>query len=287
MTHSPISNNLKSGSFSKKREFPLTKKNFDLISQLTFDTSGIQLDYQKEDMVYVRLAARIKVLGLHDFNEYCDLISHKKDGEYTHFINSVTTNLTSFFREPHHFEHLLKLLIQMKRDNTREKRIRIWSAGCSKGMEPYSIAMTILKASFKPEYDIKVLATDLDTTVLKIASKGLYNEDQMKGVDKADKNRFFNVQPKNHSQIKDRVKDLIAFKPLNLMEPWPINGPFDIIFCRNVVIYFNKDTQRVLFDRFADLIAPRGTLFIGHSETLQGVTQRFDNQGRTIYRKRD
>ncbi len=264
---------------------------FEHICRLILEQTGIVLDHNKRDMVYSRLTRRLRTLGIDDFAEYCRRIALPGNDELQECINALTTNLTSFFREKHHFEFLAEQGLPeiLSRQRGRTPRIRIWSAGCSTGKEPYSIAM-VLHETLRPDQlaDCRILATDLDTEVLAQAASGIYEADGLDGVSEARRQRFFvngSGQNAGHVRAQDALRALIAFRQLNLMGPWPMKGPFDVVFCRNVVIYFDKATQRRLFDRFAELITDGGLLFIGHSESLHNVTERFELIGRSIYRK--
>ena len=275
---------------SKEREFSFTTRDFNDIRELVNHNTGIVLSDAKQDMVYSRLAKRLRKLGLKDFKDYCALIKSENSDEITHFVNAVTTNLTSFFRENHHFEYLKETLIpELISSQTGQKQLRIWSSGCSTGEEPYSISMALKEALVShPGYDAKLLATDLDTNVLDTACQGIYNEGRVNGISEERLKRWFLKGKDNSSdkvKVSSELQDMITFRQLNLMNEWPMRGSFDIIFCRNVVIYFDKPTQRLLFDRYADILAPGGHLFIGHSETLYKVTDRFELIGNTIYRK--
>lgn len=277
---------------SREREFHFSDHDFTKIRDLVNRHTGISLSEAKRDMVYSRLARRLRRLDIGSFKDYCQLLEGGgADDELGHFTNAVTTNLTSFFREPHHFEHLgKKLLPELLRLKSTEKRLRIWSAGCSTGEEPYSIAITLLENLPRNHdgWDVKILATDLDTNVLATASRGQYAEERMKNVDERRQRRWFRRgRGENNGllQVKPELQELITFKQLNLMQEWPLKGPFDIIFCRNVIIYFDKPTQAVLMGRYADVMADHGKLFLGHSETLYRVTERFKLMGQTIYDK--
>ena len=268
-----------------EREFAFSESDFRFLSNLANKRTGIVLAEHKKDMVYSRLARRLRALGLTSFSQYCELMQGEgADDEIGNLVNAITTNLTSFFREGHHFDHLRdQVLTPMVA--AKQNRLRIWSAGCSAGMEPYSIAMTV-KSIFgdSKNCDAKILATDIDTNMLKTGAAGEYAAEQLENipatylsdVQKNDKNRI---------QMSGDLREMIAFKPLNLLESWPMKGPFDAVFCRNVVIYFDKPTQTKLFSRIADLIKPDGWLYIGHSENLFKVCDRFELVGRTIYRK--
>jgi chemotaxis protein methyltransferase CheR len=205
--------------------------------------------------------------------------------EMGNLVNAITTNLTSFFREKHHFEHLHdKVLAPLVASGT--KKLRIWSAGCSSGMEPYSIAMTT-KSAIKDlkSWDARILATDIDTNMLNTGMEGVYPGDQLENIPAAYRGDVKADASEARIRMSSDLKGLISFKPLNLLEWWPMKGMFDVVFCRNVVIYFDKPTQAKLFNRMADLIQPGGWLYIGHSENLFKVCDRFELVGRTIYRK--
>lgn len=274
-------------SASEEREFPMTEADFRQISALAGELTGIVLADHKRTMVYSRIARRVRAHGLHSVREYLDYLEKNMAQEATDFINSLTTNLTSFFREPHHFRFLREqLLPQLRQSHSGGKRLRIWSAGSSTGQEAYSIAATIRQVGFPPDWDIKILATDLDSGVLETGRRGIYPMASIDGLDDSIRKRFFmHSRDGREVHVKDELRQLVHFKRLNLLEPWPLKGPFDVIFCRNVVIYFNKDTQRLLFDRFADLLPAGSHLMIGHSENLSGISNRFASLGQTIYRK--
>lgn len=271
------------------KEFPFSDKDFNFISKLVAERTGIVLSDIKKDMVYSRIVRRIRKLNVNTFDEYCALLKTGDEHEMVEFTNAITTNLTSFFREPHHFEFLTDTLLPELKANKRDRKIRVWSAGCSSGEEPYSIAMTM--RDYFPsssDWDIRILATDLDSHMVDRAAKGIYKEDRVTGMDKKHLRKWVRKGKGNmqgNVKICNEIQDMVAFKQLNLMHDWPIKGPFDFMFCRNVVIYFNKETQKELFDRYADLLAPNAGLFIGHSESLHNVTNRFSSLGRTIYRK--
>ncbi|HVL02521.1 MAG TPA: protein-glutamate O-methyltransferase [Dongiaceae bacterium] len=273
------------------REFPMTAEDFRFIQRLARERTGIELGEHKREMIYSRIVRRIRTLDLMTFRDYCQYLQQNTDSELTPFINAITTNLTAFFREPHHFDFLSRTALpEIRRRNAASHRIRIWSAGCSTGEEPYSIAITLQRSLGSEPWDARILATDLDTNVLDHGRAGIYGGDRMADLDKDILNQYFTLtKGKNRHddryQVKDALRELIRFNQLNLLEQWPMRGPFDVIFCRNVVIYFSKETQRTLFDRYADILAPNGYLCIGHSESLHGVSKRFEAVGRTLYRR--
>jgi len=267
-------------------EFTFTAEDFRFISGLVHRHSGIVLGPNKESMVYARLSRRLRELGMTHFEDYCDLIQSAEGGaEFLAFSNAMTTNLTRFFREQHHFDYLADVVIEDQRQVSANRRLRIWSAGCSSGEEPYSIAMTLREAM--PDlarWDAKILATDLDTNMIMRGSQGAYPGDSLDDVPAAKRDRYFS-QTEAGFKAKESLRELIAFKPLNLLHPWPVKGPFDVIFCRNVMIYFDTPTKTDLVRRFAKLLRPGGWLIVGHSETLLDQKALFKLCGRTIYRK--
>jgi chemotaxis protein methyltransferase CheR len=271
------------------RDLVFTTEDFNDIRARVFAHTGISLADHKRELVYGRLAKRLRALRLSSFADYCRHLDANEE-ELLELINAITTNLTSFFREPYHFDYLRETILpELLERNAGRRRIRIWSAGCSTGEEPYSIAMTVREVLPESrDWDVRVLATDIDSNVLAHAQAGIYREDRAAQIPPGLLRRFFRKgvgAAAGSVRAIDELRDLIAFRRLNLMEEWPMKGPFDVIFCRNVVIYFDKDTQRRLIGRYADLLAQGGHLFVGHSETLFKVSDRFQLVGRTIYRK--
>lgn len=269
------------------REFIFTDKNFATIQDIAYKASGIKLSEHKRNMVYGRLARRLRKLNLRSFDDYCAIIQQDHSAEFGEFINALTTNLTSFFRENHHFEFVKKTICPALRAKPGlKKRLRVWSAGCSTGEEAYSIAITLVSSLDMSRFDAKILATDLDSNVIAKAKNGIYPIERIESLPiEVQKKYFSRSKDGNVIQVRSRYAELITFKVLNLLHPWPMKGPFDFIFCRNVVIYFDKDTQQILFDRIANLLVDGGYLFIGHSENLHKVTNRFRSLGKTIYQK--
>ncbi len=273
-----------------EREFEFLEKHFQFLRQLAGKSAGINLTESKRELVYGRIARRLRALKLTGFDAYCDLLAQVPNEEFDNFINAITTNLTSFFREAHHFDFLRDQLVpQWLATRGPMPRIRVWSAGCSTGEEPYSIAMTLLEA-LPPgaTRDVRILATDIDTNVLAHAVSGIYDLERVQALSLPRLRRWFRRGKGDHDQqarVVPELQKLITFQQLNLMERWPMSGPLDLIFCRNVVIYFDKPTQRALFARYAELLAPDGHLIIGHSETVYGVSDEFELVGRTSYRK--
>jgi len=263
---------------------------FRFLSQLVEGRTGIMIRPEKRQMLCSRLEKRLRALRLDGFAAYCDhLETEAGQAEIDELVNAVTTNLTHFFRERHHFEHLAKhgLPATMRSlEAHHSRRLRIWSAGCSTGQEPYSLAMTLAaEAVGIQSWDARILATDVDTNVIDHAVAAHYPADQFDSVPETYRKRFCRKLRDGSFEMTEDLRRWITFKQLNLMEPWPVGGPFEIIFCRNVVIYFDKATQATLFDRFAALMPVGGWLYIGHSESLFKVTDRFRLIGGTIYQK--
>ena len=265
----------------------LSEREFAQFCQLVRQATGIQLGNGKQTMLQRRLASRLQDLALPDFAAYLAYLEQGHLDELQLFINAVTTNLTAFFRETHHFEHLAKQLAG-RAHLPGHDRLRIWSAACSSGEEPYSIALTLLGTPGACATDTRILATDIDSAMVARAASGVYPASDIEKLGRPELHRWFQRSTSDGgSQIRMRreVRSLISFKRLNLLERWPMCGPFDAVFCRNVMIYFDKDTQRTLVDRIADLLRPNGLLYIGHSESLFSVSDRFELLGKTAYRR--
>ena len=266
---------------------PLSPSTFEGLRNLLHAHSGIALAHHKITMVQSRLAKRLRALGLRSYEQYHDLLRDPKSEEWPEFVNALTTNLTSFFREGHHFTRLVELL---KPAYTASRRIRIWSAGCSTGEEPYTLAMTLTKA-FGASAAIQILATDLDTAVLNTASRGVYPLARVESLaDEWKRLGFLRGKGPNQDMVRIRpeLRKLITFTQMNLLDAqWPLEGgPFQAIFCRNVMIYFDKPTQRELLRRYHGLLEPDGLLFVGHSESLLDNSLGFQSLGQTIYRRK-
>ena len=268
------------------REFDYTKDDFERLRALVFTHTGIKLSDHKHEMLYSRLARRLRALHLQRFTDYYDfLTSVDGEQELANFANAISTNLTFFFRESHHFDYLQDTVLPTLLERNQEsRRLRIWSAGCASGEEPYSIAM-ILQEQLPPFWDAKILATDLDSSAVARAQQGVYTMEQLSRLSEQQLASGFIRLNTEEYQVKNTIKNLIVFKQLNLMQAWKMRGPFDIVFCRNVMIYFDKPTQRLLVDRFANLMANQAYLLIGHSESLFKVSDRFQLVKQTIYTK--
>ena len=271
-------------------EFQLSDAEFSRICELVREHTGIALSDAKRQMVYARLVRRLRALRLPNFGEYLLLLERGEPVELEEFTNAITTNLTSFFRESHHFEYLSdKLLPAIAPAARASSRLRIWSSACSTGEEPYSIAMVLReKQALLNGIDVKILATDLDSKVLAAAEAGIYPAERLQQMAASRVREFFRESagsPQGSVKVSPALRQLITFKQLNLMHDWPMRGPFDVIFCRNVVIYFDVETKRTLFQRMAEMQPPGAILFLGHSENLYRISDRYELIGRTIYRR--
>jgi chemotaxis protein methyltransferase CheR len=275
---------------TREREFDFRDEDFNALRQLVKKITGINLADSKRELVYGRVSRRLRVLGLSSFSDYRAVLETRDSDELSEFCDAMTTNLTSFFREAHHFDYLRdEFLLPRAADSHASRRIRLWSSACSSGEEPYSIAMTVCEALPNwRQWDIKILATDLDSHMLARAQRGVYAADRMTGVSAKRLGQFFRPSSEDGGRAFEVVQDLadlITFKPINLMHPLPMPGPLDVIFCRNVVIYFDKDTQRDLFARIAVVQRPDDLLFLGHSETLFKVSEHYALIGKSMYRR--
>ena len=271
------------------REFNLQDREFQFIARLIREQAGIVIGDNKRELVYSRITRRLRELKLDSFRDYCRLLRDEQSGtvEMKHFINALTTNLTAFFRENHHFEYIEKELLPKLLKAKTDKRLRIWSAGCSSGEEAYSIAM-IVAESVPSNWDARILATELDSNILQEAETAIYPISRVERMPEARLRRWFKRgtgQNEGMVRVAPELCSLISFRQLNLLHQWPFQGQFDIIFCRNVVIYFDTETQINLFDRFANNLTPNGHLFVGHSESLYQKTERFALIGNTVYQR--
>jgi chemotaxis protein methyltransferase CheR len=274
----------------RQLEFPFSEADFRSFVQLAYDQAGISLADSKRNLVYSRLSRRLRALGMSSFREYREYLAGSEGPqEIISFINAISTNLTKFFREAHHFDHLRsQIAIPFTRTANRGagNRLRIWSAGCSTGEEAYTIAVVLQREIHGIEkYDVRVLATDIDTEVLGKAACGEYQVVSIEDVPKAYREFFPVAKDSGRIVLADSTKALIAFRRLNLMQPWPFKGQFDAIFCRNVMIYFDGPTKSALIERFTQQIKPGGWLYVGHSESLLGSHPGLELVGRTTYRR--
>jgi chemotaxis protein methyltransferase CheR len=264
------------------KEFDFNPKDFERVRGLIYKRAGISLADSKQEMVYSRLARRLRATGIGSFAKYLDDLEAGRLGEeWESFTNALTTNLTSFFREAHHFpllaEHVKKI----------HGPVTIWCSAASTGEEPYSIAMTMCEAYGTLSPPCQIIATDIDTNVLATGERGVYSIDRLDKMDPARAKKFF-LRGKGEQagmvRVRPELSKLITFKQLNLLaDQWPISGQFDVIFCRNVMIYFDKATQRKILARFVPLMKPDALLFAGHSENFLYVSESLKLRGKTVY----
>jgi chemotaxis protein methyltransferase CheR len=267
----------------RDREFAFTGKDFERVCQLIYEHAGISLKPSKQDMVYSRLVRRLRANGINNFRDYVALLESDNKVEWEAFVNALTTNLTSFFREPHHFPILAEHLVKQKGKHP----FSLWCSAASTGEEPYSMAMAIVDAfgTFTPP--VSIVATDLDTSVLAKAEAGVYPVERVEKLAADVVKRFFlrgtGVQS-GFVRVRPELRAMITFRQVNLLnDVWPIRGPLDAIFCRNVMIYFDKETQLKILQRFAPLLQPDGLLFAGHSENFHNAAHLFLLRGKTVY----
>ena len=271
---------LKSGALT--REFSFSDQEFKQVCQLIHERAGIHLTPSKKDMVYSRLTRRLRANNISSFSDYLSIVEANSEPEREAFVNALTTNVTAFYREAHHFPVLAEHMRSLKRHP-----IHIWCNAASTGEEPYTIAMTMVDLFGSLTPPVRIIATDIDTQALQKAYDGVYSLEQAKKLPKEVLERFFlKGRDDKAGQVKVRkeLRDLITFSQLNLQDSqWPIKGPFDAIFCRNVMIYFDKPTQHKILQRFVPLMQKDALLFAGHSESLQGVNDTFKLRGKTVY----
>ena len=269
-----------------QREFHFTQEDFDRVRKLIYDHAGISLAPIKRDMVYSRLARRLRALQLATFGEYLAHLEKGDGKEWETFVNSLTTNLTSFFRESHHFDILAKHLAGLS-----QRPIRIWCSAASTGEEPYSLAITACEAFGSVAPPVTILASDIDTNVLATGERGVYPIERVEKLEAERLHRFF-LKGTGHQagqvRVRPELQKLITFTRVNLLDArWSLPGPFDVIFCRNVMIYFDKDTQYQILKKFVPLLREDGLLFAGHSESFLHASDLVRSLGRTVYERTD
>ncbi len=267
----------------KERIFDFSQHDFKAVQRLIYEHAGIRLSDAKHDMVYSRIIRRLRATGLSSFSQYLTLIESDA-GEWESFVNSLTTNLTAFFREEYHFPILAELL---RRKAGRP--IRIWCSAASTGEEPYSLAMTALDVLGGQADKVEIIATDIDTSVLARAEAGVYAAERIEKIEPRYQRYFLRGTGSRSGfvRVKPEVQQLVSFRQLNLLSPdWPLEGEFDALFCRNVLIYFDKDTQRRVLERFVPYMTPDALLFVGHSESLLHLGDLFRLRGKTVYELR-
>ena len=265
------------------REYHFAPQDFRRIRRLIHERAGIWLSKAKQDMVYSRLARRLRVRGLQRFSEYLAVLEGGDEAEWEAFTNALTTNLTAFFREEHHFPILAEHVMTVG----KRRPARLWCCASSTGEEPYSIAITLAEAFGSLSPPVSILASDVDTQVLEKAESGIYPLDRLEKIGPERVKRFFlrgKGARSGYARVRPELRNLVSFGRINLLDrSWPVHGPFDAIFCRNVMIYFDRATQSAILSRFAPLLSPAGLLFVGHSESLFHISDLFRLRGKTVY----
>ena len=269
----------------------LSDKHFEQLCTLVYKATGIVLADSKRQMVYRRLMRRVRELKIDSFSDYYHMLQNEESNELPNFLNAITTNFTSFFREGHHFDYLKQtFLVEHERQFGSGKRLRIWSTASSTGEEPYSLAITLNEyfGGSISQWDCKVLATDIDSTVIEHCQRGVYDADRIESLPEQVKKKWFkrrSAELREEVKVHEQLQKIITFKQLNLMHDWPMRGPFDVIMCRNVMIYFDKPTQAMLLSRFLKLLRVGGVLMLGHSESIAKDCRELKPDGRTTYIK--
>tara|TARA_R110002096_G_C14658612_1_gene727344 strand:+ start:5413 stop:6255 length:843 start_codon:yes stop_codon:yes gene_type:complete len=274
----------------RKREFNFTDKEFKFLTELVFNKTGIVLKNSKFEMVYSRLARRLRKLGLNKFKEYVQLLQGSKgEDELAYLVDAITTNLTKFFRESHQFKDLIKNVLDQAIEAAKAgkpRKLRIWSAGCSGGQEAYSLAM-ILASYIKDfqNWDVMILASDIDRNMLNKGREAIYSVEELESLPENFSKRFVSKDKYGQFSIDPELRKIVHFKSLNLLHEWPMKSKFDAIFCRNVVIYFDNETKEDLVSRFSDKLKNNGMLYLGHSESAIGINESLTLAGRASFRK--
>ncbi|MCF8198487.1 MAG: chemotaxis protein CheR [Sulfuritalea sp.] len=270
----------------RDREFHFTAADFERVRVLIYKQAGISLAPIKQDMVYSRLARRLRALGYSTFEQYLRHLESNDEAEWEIFVNSLTTNLTSFFREAHHFDILIRHLRELK-----QRPIRIWCSAASTGEEPYTLAMTACEAFDTLTPPVSIVASDIDTNVLATAERGVYAMERVEKLSADRLRRFFlkgSGAQTGYARVRPELQKLLSFTRVNLLDArLPLQGPFDIMFCRNVMIYFDKPTQYAILKKFVPLLREEGLLFAGHSESFLHAVDLFRPLGRTVYERAD
>ena len=260
----------------------LSAADFTRVRRIAYERAGLAIPLGKEGLVRSRVSKRLRERRMPTFHAYLDAVEHESGDEMVKLIDLLTTNKTDFFREQAHFDFLTNTIVPTVM--ARGTPLRIWSAGCSTGEEPYTISM-VLREQLPARYDFRILATDISTRVVAAAKQGVYTAQQLGDVSSARRSKWFTPTPDGGASVLPELRTPISFAHLNLMASWAMSGPFDVIFCRNVMIYFDKPTVTKLVSRFYDLLAPGGHLFIGHSESLTAIEHRYRYVQPAVYAK--
>lgn len=272
---------------SREREFEFTEEDFKRVSTLIYEHAGISLKASKQNMVYSRLTRRLRVNGVSSFKEYLARLENNNPAEWEAFVNALTTNLTSFFREPHHFPILAEHIAKHQAKHRGTDTLALWCSAASTGEEPYSMAMTVVEAYGSFSAPITIIASDLDTHVLAKAEAGIYPAEDIEKLPADRVKRFFlrgEGAQAGFVRVKPELRAMIKFCQINLLgNDWPVRGPLDAIFCRNVMIYFDKETQLRILEKFVPLLKANGLLFAGHSESFTHAGHLLKLRGKTVY----
>lgn len=279
-------------SSTPNQQLSMSDHEFKSFAERINSLAGIVLSDHKRSLVVSRLSKRLRILKLDNFSDYLAYLDRPEGQPEIHeVVNAITTNLTSFFRESHHFEDMVKTLgenasHQRTSDAVGAQRFRIWSAACSTGEEPYSIAMAVHDAGIAvPKADLRILATDIDTAALDTARQAIYLDDRVETCPQGYRKAYFEKQTDDRYQVSSKIRNMITFNQLNIHKAWPMRGPFDVIFCRNILIYFSAESKQDIVARMVNMLRPGGTLYLGHSESMLGNHPSLISQGKTAFRK--
>jgi chemotaxis protein methyltransferase CheR len=264
----------------------MSDKVFSAFQRLTLETTGIELASSKRAMLLTRFNRRLKALRLDSYEEYLSLIQQAGHPERIEFIDTVTTNLTYFFREPHHFKVMeQKVFPQLEKNGNSSAPVRIWSAACSSGQEPYSIAITAHKSGITSKRPVRIMCTDIHTKLVRQTQKGEYSKDELRGLSDEQREQWFSQSANGLWQADQALRSLLLCKQLNLFGPWPIRPGVDVIICRNVLIYFDQERQTKLIHGFAKVQNAGSYLFLGHSETMKDSDKLYRRVDNTVYER--
>ena len=264
----------------------ISDRDFSEIVRIALEVSGIFIDDSKRPMIYSRFSRRLRELRLNSFEQYIDLLKSGDKAEYTAFINTVTTNLTYFFREPHHFEFLQQTAIPaLLQRNSSSKKLRFWSSACSSGQEAYSMAMIAAENAQLTDWNTRILATDIDSEMVETCTAGIYAKDTLRGLPLHQQTQWMQQREDGQLQFKEKLRGMLLTKQLNLFATWPFRSGVDAIFCRNALIYFDEAHQHKLLTKFADFQTSGAYLFLGHSESIKGTSLPYKRVSNTVYER--
>jgi len=264
----------------------MSDQEFAAFQRITMEQTGIELSSSKRAMIVNRFNRRLTALNLTSYEDYLRLVCEPGNPEAAEFIDTVTTNLTYFFRETHHFDVFSRLVLPtLSETQDSRKPIRIWSAGCSSGQEPYSLAIAVLESEAVKNREVRILCTDIHTKMVSTTESGTYTQEHLRGLSEERKQRWFERSGENSWTANEALRSLLICRQLNLFGPWPVKAGVDVIMCRNVLIYFNSAYQRKLLEGFSNIQSTGGYLFLGHSETLEGFSGVYKRVDNTVYER--